>query len=247
MTSEVRAQRSEENPLTAPRHVAIIMDGNGRWASQRARPRTAGHLAGAKTVRTIVEHARRSGIPVLTLYAFSSDNWRRPGEEVGALMSLFRRYLASEVPRCVETGVRLSVVGRRDRLATPLVKAIESAEDATSHCTDMRLRLAVDYSSRDAIVEAAKRAGDRKLTRDRFAEALAEVTHDRDAAPDVDLLIRTGGEQRLSDFMLWECAYAEMVFSRRMWPEFGSRDLDAALMEYSRRERRFGSIEVAAS
>jgi undecaprenyl diphosphate synthase len=243
MRAEVEGARAESN---VPGHVAIIMDGNGRWASQRSRPRTAGHLAGAKTVRTIVEHSRRAGIPVLTLYAFSSDNWRRPGEEVGALMSLFRRYLDSEVPRCVETGVRLSVVGRRDRLAPALVKSIDSAEDATSHCTDMRLRLAVDYSSRDAIVEAAKHAGSRKLTRDRFAEALSEVTHDADVAPDVDLLIRTGGEQRLSDFMLWECAYAELVFSRRMWPEFTTRDLDAALMEYARRERRFGAIEVAA-
>jgi undecaprenyl diphosphate synthase len=229
-----------------PGHVAIIMDGNGRWASQRSRPRTAGHLAGAKTVRTIVEHARRSGVPVLTLYAFSSDNWRRPGDEIGALMSLFRRYLASEVPRCVENGIRLSVVGRRDRLAPALVKAIEAAEDATSHCSDMSLRLAVDYSSRDAIVEAARQAGDRTLTRERFAKALGVVTNDHDAAPDVDLLIRTGGEQRLSDFLLWECAYAELVFSRRMWPEFSTRDFDAALMEFSRRDRRFGGVEAAA-
>ena len=197
-------------------------------------------------MRSIVEHSRRAGIPVLTLYAFSSDNWRRPGEEVGALMSLFRRYLASEVPRCVETGIRLSVVGRRDRLAAALVKAIESAEEATAHCTDMNLRIAVDYSSRDAIVEAARRSGDRKLTRERFAEALGAVTHDHDAVPDVDLLIRTGGEQRLSDFLLWECAYAELVFSRRMWPEFTTRDLDAALVEFARRERRFGGVEAAA-
>jgi undecaprenyl diphosphate synthase len=151
------------------------MDGNGRWANQRGRPRTTGHFAGAKAVRTIVEHARRAGIPVLTLYAFSSDNWRRPGEEVGALMSLFRRYLAAEVPRCVETGIRLSVVGRRDRLPAALVKAIEAAEDATSHCTAMRLRIAVDYSSRDAIGEAAKRARGRAVTRERCAAALRAV------------------------------------------------------------------------
>ena len=229
-----------------PSHVAIIMDGNGRWATQRRRPRTSGHLAGAKTVRSIVEHARRSGIPVLTLYAFSSDNWRRPGDEVGALMNLFRRYLAAEVPRCVETGIRLSVVGRRDRLSAPLVEAIEAAEEATRHGTAMRLRIAVDYSARDAIVEAARLAGETRLTRGRFSQALAEASNDHTTVPDVDLLIRTGGEQRLSDFMLWECAYAELVFSRRLWPEFSTRDFDAALDDFARRERRFGSIEVAA-
>ena len=230
-----------------PRHVAIIMDGNGRWASQRGRPRTAGHLAGAKTVRSIVEHARRAGIPVLTLYAFSSDNWRRPGDEVSALMTLFRRYLAGEVPRCVETGIRLSIIGRRDRLSPALLRAIESAEEATRGCSAMRLRIAVDYSARDAILEAARRAGGRKLSRNRFTQALAEASHDPDTAPDVDLLVRTGGEQRLSDFLLWECAYAELVFSRRLWPEFTTRDFDAALIEFGRRERRFGAVEVAAS
>jgi undecaprenyl diphosphate synthase len=232
------------------------MDGNGRWASQRGRVRTTGHLAGARTVRSIVEHARRAGIPVLTLYAFSSDNWRRPGDEVSALMGLFRRYLAAEVPRCIETGIRLTVVGRRDRLSAALVRAIESAEEATRHGTDMRLRIAVDYSARDAIVEAASRvaasrvaaprAGGAKITRSRFAEALAAASHDPEVVADVDLLIRTGGEQRLSDFLLWECAYAELVFSRRLWPEFTTRDFDAALIEYSRRERRFGAIEAAA-
>ena len=229
-----------------PAHVAIIMDGNGRWATQRGRPRTTGHLAGAKTVRSIVEHARRSGVPVLTLYAFSSDNWRRPGEEVGALMTLFQRYLAAEVPRCVETGIRLSVVGRRDRLSAALLRAIESAEDATRDGSHMRLRIAVDYSARDAIVEAARIAGETRMTRGRFSQALAEASNDHTIVPDVDLLIRTGGEQRLSDFMLWECAYAELVFSRRLWPEFSARDFDGALMEYASRDRRFGSIEVAA-
>jgi len=238
--------RAVDPSIALPRHVAIIMDGNGRWASQRGRPRTAGHLAGARTVRSIVEHSRRTGIPVLTLYAFSSDNWRRPGDEVGALMSLFRRYLASEVPRCVETGIRLSVVGRRDRLSPQLLEAIVAAEEGTQHGRDMRLRLAVDYSARDAILEAARRAGGRQVSRSRFAIALASASHDPQVAPDVDLRIRTGGEQRLSDFLLWECAYAELVFSRRLWPEFTPRDLDAALIEYARRERRFGGVEAAA-
>jgi len=254
MRPEARAQRPEGRivvpSIALPRHVAIIMDGNGRWASQRGRPRTTGHLAGARTVRSVVEHARRAGIPVLTLYAFSSDNWRRPGDEVSALMGLFRRYLAAEVPRCIDAGIRLSVVGRRDRLAPALLRAIESAEDATRHGTDMRLRIAVDYSARDAIVEAASRVAARRvdgtITRTRFAEALAAASHDHDVVADVDLLIRTGGEQRLSDFLLWECAYAELVFSRRLWPEFTTRDLDAALIEYARRERRFGGVEAAA-
>jgi undecaprenyl diphosphate synthase len=252
MTAEPRTVSRERtggpsSKTDVPRHVAIIMDGNGRWATQRGRPRTAGHLAGAKTVRTIVEHARRANVQVLTLYAFSSDNWRRPGEEVGALMTLFQRYLAAEVPRCIDAGIRLCVVGRRDRLSKPLVRAIESAEDATRHGKDMRLRIAVDYSARDAILEAARRVGSERVSRGRFARALAEASHDFTIVPDVDLMIRTGGEQRLSDFLLWECAYAELVFSRRLWPEFTTRDFDAALIEYARRDRRFGAVEVAAS
>ena len=249
MSSALHAERTAIPALPdVPRHVAIIMDGNGRWASQRGRPRTAGHLAGARTVHSIVEHARRCNVSVLTLYAFSSDNWRRPGDEVGALMTLFLRYLASEVPRCIEADIRLTVVGRRDRLSRSLVRAIESAEAQTRHCSAMRLRIAVDYSARDAILEAARRAGgsDQRVSRGRFARALADASNDFAAVPDVDLLIRTGGEQRLSDFLLWECAYAELVFSRRLWPEFTTRDFDAALMEYGRRDRRFGAIEVAA-
>ena len=223
------------------------MDGNGRWALVRGRPREEGHVAGATAVRRTVESAPSLGITTLTLYAFSSDNWRRPGDEVSALMALFRRYLAAEVPRCVENGIRLSIVGRRDRLPATLVRAIEAAEEATRHGTDMRLRIAVDYSARDAIVEAARKAGGgRKLTRDGFAAALAVATNDHDTVADVDLLIRTGGEQRLSDFLLWECAYAELVFSRRLWPEFTTRDFDSALMDYAHRDRRFGAIEVAA-
>jgi undecaprenyl diphosphate synthase len=248
MRSEVGGQRPEGSPVGgAPRHVAIIMDGNGRWATQRGRPRTAGHLAGAKTVRTIVEHARRANVQVLTLYAFSADNWRRPGEEVGALMTLFQRYLAAEVPRCIEADIRLSVVGRRDRLSKTLLSAVESAEEATRHCATMRLRIAVDYSARDAILEAARRVAGERVSRGRFARALAEASHDFTIVPDVDLMIRTGGEQRLSDFLLWECAYAELVFSRRLWPEFTTRDFDSALIEFTRRDRRYGAVEVAAS
>ncbi|MEO7962652.1 MAG: polyprenyl diphosphate synthase [Gemmatimonadaceae bacterium] len=238
-------------PLYVPRHVALIMDGNGRWAQQRGRPRTLGHLEGAKAVRRIVEHARREGVEFLTLYAFSSDNWNRPADEVSALMSLFRRNLASETPRCIENDIRLSVVGRRDRLSPELCRAIESSERATTECDAMRLRLAVDYSSRDTLVRAAKllTISDSSSTsgpRDDFADAIARASHDPGGVPDVDLLIRTGGEQRLSDFLLWECAYAELVFSRRMWPEFSTTDFDSAVDEFRSRDRRFGGLSKAA-
>ena len=248
------SRSGEEEPSTLqdaagfPRHVAIIMDGNGRWAAHRGKPRTAGHVAGARAVRRAVEHARRRGIAVLTLYAFSSDNWSRPEEEVSALMALFRRYLAAEVPRCVEHGIRLSVIGRRDRLSPQLRRAIGAAERATRDGDRLHLRLAVDYSARDLIVSAATRlAGVADGSRERFALALAEVTHSADDHGDVDLLIRTGGEQRLSDFLLWECAYAELVFLRGMWPEFSEQDFDAALSEFGGRERRFGAVTRAVS
>jgi undecaprenyl diphosphate synthase len=228
--------------------VAVIMDGNGRWATRRGRPRIAGHLAGAKAVRRTVEFARRRGIPVLTLYAFSSDNWSRPQDEVQGLMTLFRRHLAAEVPRLAEHGIRLSVIGRRDRLAPDLVEAIKDAEEATAGGTEMRLRLAIDYSARDQIVRAASRlTAPRRATREHFTDALAEAAHDPLGAPDVDLLIRTGGEQRLSDFLLWECAYAELVFSRRMWPEFGDADFEAAIEEFNGRQRRYGGVPAAAA
>jgi undecaprenyl diphosphate synthase len=224
-----------------PRHIAVIMDGNGRWANTRGRPRTFGHAAGARAVKQTVEAARRLQIEALTLYAFSSDNWRRPETEVAALMALFRRYLAAETERCVENGIRLTVVGRRDRLGGTLRRAIQAAEEATADCRDMHLRVAVDYSARDLIIDAASRIHG-AFTREKFAEAMAVAAHAPGGIPDVDLLIRTGGEQRLSDFMLWECAYAELVFTPRMWPEFTARDLEAAITEYQRRERRFGDV-----
>jgi undecaprenyl diphosphate synthase len=231
-------------------HVAIIMDGNGRWATSRALPRSAGHTAGVRTARAIVESAVRAGIGTLTLYAFSSDNWSRPRPEVFALMRLFRRSLLVESKRCLENGVRLSIVGRRDRLPAALRQTIMQAEAMTASGRNLHLRVAVDYSSRDAILRAAAKARDLSapLTRERFAQLLADVDHDPAPVRDVDLLIRTGGEQRLSDFLLWECAYAELVFSPTMWPDFGEDDLVQAICEFERRERRFGRVpEQAAS
>jgi undecaprenyl diphosphate synthase len=227
-------------------HVAIIMDGNGRWATARALPRSAGHHAGLRAARRIVEAAvRDGGVGTLTLYAFSADNWMRPPGEVGALMALFRRALATEAKRCLDNGVRLTILGRRDRLPESLRATIAEVERATARGRNLHLRVAVDYSARDAIVRAAARAAAENraatLTRETFSSLLGAVDHDA-AAPDVDLLIRTGGEQRLSDFMLWECAYAELLFSRRLWPEFGDDDFADALREFASRERRFGRV-----
>ncbi|HUF49602.1 MAG TPA: polyprenyl diphosphate synthase [Longimicrobiales bacterium] len=222
-------------------HVAVIMDGNGRWAQARGLPRTAGHRKGADAVRALVESAPAHGIRVLTLYAFSADNWARPAAEVSALLGLFRRYLAVETRTCREQGVRLRVVGRRDRLPVALQRAVMRAEHATSAGRVLDLRVAIDYSARDALVEAARRVGGRSsLTRAELATALGAAMHAGRAAEDVDLLIRTGGEQRLSDFLLWECAYAELAFTRTMWPDFGAAELASIVAEYHTRDRRFG-------
>jgi undecaprenyl diphosphate synthase len=230
-----------------PAHVAIIMDGNGRWAARRGENRTSGHAAGARAVHRVVEAARTLGIGTLTLFAFSADNWKRPRAEVDALLGLFGEYLRLQTARCRANGIQLTILGRRDRLGDALRRAIETAEGATVQGCDMDLRIAIDYSARDAIVRAvalaARRAGAVR-TRDAFAELLARAMHARAASPDVDLLIRTGGERRLSDFLLWECAYAEMVFTDRPWPEFCSADLEDAISEYQRRDRRFGAVSA---
>jgi undecaprenyl diphosphate synthase len=233
-------------------HVAIIMDGNGRWAMARGQMRTAGHIEGARTVRKIVEAAPSCGVGTLTLYAFSADNWRRPSREVALLMRLFRRYLVSEVARCVTNGVRMRIIGRRDRIPPELLRAITNAEHATREGRTLELRIAVDYSARDAILRAARKVATHStngsdLDRDRFADLLSRVDHGIGPSRDVDLLIRTGGEQRLSDFLLWECAYAELYFTRRMWPDFSSADLREAVEEFHARERRFGAVPAAAA
>jgi undecaprenyl diphosphate synthase len=234
-------------------HVGIIMDGNGRWARARGLPRVAGHREGAKAVRRVIEAAPDLGIGTLTLYAFSSDNWRRPRPEVEALMRLFLRYLRSETAECVEKGVRIAVIGRRDRLPEILQHAIDDTEGATRNGGRLLVRLAVDYSAREVILEAARRTaleaalamrnGERpqRVSRATFAQAMAEAMY-ADSACDLDLLIRTGGEQRISDFLLWEAAYAEFVFTPRQWPDFTGDDLAMAVQEFQRRERRFGGV-----
>ncbi len=229
-------------------HVAIIMDGNGRWATRRGLPRVAGHRAGVAAVRRVVERAPALGIRRLTLYAFSSDNWRRPAAEVESIFWLLRAYLRLETERLREHGARLEFIGRRDRLPSLLVREIAQAEDATAEGRRLHLRLAVDYSSRDAITRAV--AG---VTRglhsylppsvDLLGRELARALTAESG--EVDLLIRTGGEKRLSDFLLWESAYAELLFTDRMWPDFDASDLDGALADFDRRERRFGGVPAA--
>ena len=221
------------------------MDGNGRWAIARGLPRFAGHRAGVKAVMKTVEAAPNLGIGTLTLYAFSSDNWNRPKEEVASLMKLLRDYLRKETARAVKEGIRIRMIGRRDRLDRDLVESVERTEALTAHGTTIDLRLAVDYSSRDIILRAANAAGDEPPSRDRFARLIAAASHAGEPSPDVDLLIRTGGEQRLSDFLLWECAYSEFVFSPVMWPDFRPADLEAAVIDFRARERRFGRVPEA--
>ncbi len=212
-------------------HVAIIMDGNGRWAEARGLPRLVGHNAGADSVRRVVEASAELSIGVLTLYAFSSDNFKRPQEEVDGLLQLLEQYMESERDECLMNGIRLRVIGRRDRLPESVRKAIQRTEQETAAGRELEVRLAVDYSSRDAILAAATRLNP---TREDLARLLG---------PEVDLLIRTGGEKRLSDFLLWECAYAELYFTPCMWPDFGREELGAALEDFQARQRRFGEIQ----
>jgi undecaprenyl diphosphate synthase len=229
-------------------HVAIIMDGNGRWATARGRRREWGHRRGAESVRSVLRAASNLGIGTLTLYAFSSDNWSRPTAEVGLLMRLLERYLRKETAELKENGVRLRVIGRRDRLAAKIVDAIEWAEAETEGGQRIELRLAIDYSSRHALLQAVRQAAQREgLPADRpdLAAELGRAMHSGGPARDVDLLIRTGGEQRLSDFLLWECAYAELLFTPKMWPEYTGEDLGAALDEFAGRDRRFGNVQLA--
>jgi len=225
-------------------HAAIIMDGNGRWAERRGLSRTAGHRAGARAVEAVIEAAPQAGIGVLTLYAFSSDNWGRPMPEVAALMRLFRSHLRSRRARAVANGVTVEVIGRRDRLPASVLAEIMQTESATRGGKRLRVRLAVDYSARDAILRAAARMGESPdaPTRERFEAMLASVDHGAPDVPPVDLLVRTGGEQRLSDFLLWECAYAELFFLETMWPDFTARELEQVVAEFRGRERRFGAI-----
>ena len=225
-------------------HVAIISDGNGRWATSRGLPRSAGHRAGAEAARRVIEAAPRLGIHTLTLFALSSANWKRPAADVNAILRLLHEYLFAETTHCIDEGVRLSIIGRRDRLPATLRQAIADSEAVTARGTRMHLRLAVDYSAREAIYHAACRFYKvTELSPESFSNVLAEVL--RGGSTEVDLLIRTGGEQRLSDFLLWECAFAELVFTQKRWPDFAAADLEAAVLEFGKRERTRGALPDA--
>ena len=226
-------------------HVGIIMDGNGRWAKSRGKPRWRGHLAGVDSVRDIVRTAPNVDVTTLTLYAFSSDNWKRPPTEVGRLFWLLREYCRREREELLENGVRVSAIGRRDRIPYSALGTLESLEHETRHGTTLHLRLAIDYSSRWMIAQAAAELA-RSVERGTLAPQ--EISPDRmdpiihGGVPELDLLIRTAGEQRLSDFMLWEAAYAELYYTDTQWPDFRARNLVAALSEFSRRKRSFGGL-----
>jgi undecaprenyl diphosphate synthase len=224
-------------------HVAIIMDGNGRWAERQGLARSAGHRAGMEAVRRACEAGADLGLGTLTLFAFSGANWKRPAEEVDTLMWLFRAYLRADLSKFVERDARLSVIGRRDRLPARLRREIRAAETATAGGRRMHLRVAIDYSSREAIARAA--AGwpsDQPPSEAAFARRLTGAPVSAAPPDEVDLVIRTGGEKRLSDFLLWESAFAELWFTDKMWPEFQGEDLRAALADFERRERRFGGL-----
>ncbi len=222
-------------------HAAIIMDGNGRWATARGLPRSEGHRRGAQAVRSVVEAAPELGIGTLTLYAFSSDNWQRPPDEVQELLRLFRRFLRRETRSCRKAGVRVCVIGRRDRLPADLCEAIARTEAETRDGDRLILRLAIDYSARDAIAAAAGSCS-MAAGRGEFSQRLLEVIHSSPAVADVDLLIRTGGEHRLSDFLLWECAYAELFFRETAWPDFRGEELADVVAAFANRQRRFGAL-----
>lgn len=235
------------HPCRIPRHVAIIMDGNGRWAQQRGLPREAGHRAGAETVRTIVEHAGRLGVEVVTLYSFSLENWKRPRAEVEALMLLCQAYLRAELPLMLEKKIRFRVIGRRAGLPPGVLDAIACTEEATRDGTRGTLCLAINYGSRAEITDAVRQIAAKVLRGEMSPDAIDERCIEDGlytaGLPDPDLLIRTAGEMRVSNFLLWQISYAELYVTPTYWPDFGTPDLDAAVRAYAARSRRFGAIE----
>lgn len=228
-----------------PRHVAIIMDGNGRWAKARGLPRTAGHRAGTESVRRAVEGAIELGIGYLTLYGFSSENWRRPVREVDDLMGLLRRHLQAEIADLHKERVRLRVIGERERLPKDIARLITEAERQTAQGDRLNLTMAISYGGRQDILDAARTLAQRvaagEIRVEAIDEALFSETLSTRDIPDPDLVIRTSGEQRISNFLLWQSAYSEFIFLDKLWPDFTKEDLAAALQEFRRRERRYGA------
>jgi undecaprenyl diphosphate synthase len=234
------------DPTPGPNHVAIIMDGNGRWAKARGLPRVAGHRRGADAVRRVVRGAGELGIPVLTLFAFSTENWTRPADEVNDLMGLLRHYLRNELDELRRNGARLRVIGNREGLAADIVRDISDAENMTRSNSRIDVNICINYGARAEILQAirslARQVAAGELAADRIDEDRFESELLTAGVPDPDLLIRTSGEQRISNFMLWQCAYAELVFVDTLWPDFGKEHLEQAIAEFRRRERRYGGV-----
>ncbi len=234
-----------------PRHVAIIMDGNGRWAKSRGLPRAAGHQAGARCVKPILEHAARRGIEALTLYSFSSENWRRPADEVDALMSLAHAKLIEERDALVRSNVRFRRIGRRDGLPARVLEQLDATEAATAQCTGIALVLALNYGSRAEIADAARRLAERAaagaISAADIDERMIGAELDTASLPEPDLLIRTAGQMRLSNYLLWQLSYAELMFTDVLWPDFGPAELDSAIAEFAARERNFGAVPATQS
>jgi undecaprenyl diphosphate synthase len=231
-----------------PRHVAIIMDGNGRWAKNRLLPREAGHVKGISSVRKVVRAARALNLQYLTLYAFSTENWRRPESEVRHLMGLFRRYCRADIEKLHAHNVRVRFIGARTGIAPDIAALIESAESLTANNTALNLSFAFNYGSREELAEAARRlasaAANGEIDPESITPAMLGNAMQSAGIPDADLVIRSGGERRLSNFLLWQAAYAELVFTDKLWPDFDAADLEAALAEFARRERRFGGVPL---
>ena len=240
------SKKAEEiDPTNLPRHIAIIMDGNGRWAKKRGLPRTAGHAAGAETFRRVATYCKDLGLDYLTVYAFSTENWKRPPEEVAAIMGLLEKYLGEAIEKMERDGIRLKFFGDTSVLSDSLRGLIHETDDITAHLGKVfQANICVNYGGRDEIVRAARRWAERvrageenALTEDVFASLL-----DSAGVPDPELLIRPGGEMRTSNFLMWQTAYSEMVFTDTLWPDFGERDINAAIAQYQRRDRRFGGL-----
>lgn len=231
-----------------PRHVAIIMDGNGRWATQRGMPRTMGHRQGVEALRSAVRAAADCGIKYLTIYSFSSENWSRPATEVAFLMELLKRFIRTDVAELHRSGVRITMIGDREGLEPSLAKLIEEAEALTRENTSFRLIVAFNYGSRQEITRAVRRlvqkAKDGKIEVDDITAPVIANHLDTGDIPDPDLLIRTGGEQRISNYLLWQCAYTEFVFLPEFWPDFDAQSLERAIAEYQSRDRRFGGLKA---
>jgi len=234
------------DPSPGPQHIAIIMDGNGRWAKSRGLPRIAGHRRGADAVRKVIRSAGELGVPVLTLFAFSTENWTRPADEVNDLMGLLRHYLRHELEELGRNGAKLRVIGDRDRLAKDIQKDISDAEARTRTNTRIDVNICINYGARDEILRATRNLARKVAAGEVAVDKIDEARFERElltaGVPDPDLLIRTSGEQRISNFLLWQCAYAELVFVDTLWPDFGKEHLEKAITEFRKRERRYGGV-----